>query len=330
MYCILYRIMYNTLYEIKTLSKLSKETIMARPGLTKEDVFTAADTLKTQGTSVTIQNIRNLLGTGSPNTIHRHLANWKGENIATKKTSIDISETLKKALLSEIQHINAKEVSDIEQRLKDAELDNLSLSDESAELAEELATITGDRDNREAQNIKDEEKTSALRAEITSGKQAIEIMNKEKVEFGKVQQKLETALAAAKELKEDAIKLQAKNSELSNQVAEARTEIAVTDTKLSAADSALTDVNKRLDEVATDANKRIEIATSKLSDAEAEVKSLNSELTKTMVALSDAKGLAVGLQKDVKAKDVEIDKLEKRCDGLSKKIEVQKKSETKK
>ena len=303
---------------------------MARPGVTKEEVFTAANTLKSEGTSVTIVNVRNHLGTGSPNTVHRHLANWKLDNIATKKTSIDISETLKKALLSEIQHINEKEVGDIEQRLKDAQLDNQVLSDYGTELAEDLEAITADRDKRESQNIKDEALANALRGEIATSKQTIEMMNSEKVQFGKVQQQLETALSTAKELKEAASNFEAKNSELSSQVGEARTEIAVTDTKLSAADSALTDVNKRLDEVATDANKRIEIATSKLSDAEAEVKALNSELTKTMVALSDAKGLAVGLQKDVKAKDVEIDKLEKRCDGLSKKIEVQKKSETKK
>lgn len=292
---------------------------MARPGVTKEQVFSAANTLKSEGTAVTIVNVRNHLGTGSPNTVHRYLADWKLENIATKKTSIDISDTLKKALLSEIQHINEQEVGDFEQRLKDAELDNQSLSDHSAELVEDLEAITSDRDRREAQNIKDEALANALRVEVATSKQTIDAMNTEKVEFGKVQQQLETALAAAKELKEGASNLEAKNRELSNQIAEARTEIAVGSTKLVASTGLFADVSKRL-----------EVAASKLSDAETEVKALNSELTATKVALSDAKGLAVGLQKDVKAKDVEIDKLKKMCDGLSKKIEVQKKSETKK
>lgn len=292
---------------------------MARTGVTKEEVFTAADTLKSQGISVTIQNVRNHLGSGSPNTIHRHLANWKLENIAPKKTSIDISDTLKKALLSEIHHINEKEVGDIEQRLKDAQLDNQSLSDHSAELVDELGAIAADRDQLKAQNIKDDALANALRAEIETSKKTIEMMNTEKVQFGKVQQQLETALTAVQELKECVSKLEAKNSELSNQIGEARTEIAVTETRLSAAAKAEEDATKRLD-----------IGATKLGAAEAEVKELNGELTATKVALSDAKGLAVGLQKDVKAKDVEIDKLQKRCDGLSKKIELQKKSETKK
>ena len=299
---------------------------MARPGVTKEEVFSAADTLKSVGTSVTIQNVRNHLGTGSPNTIHRHLGNWKLENIATKKTSIDISDTLKKALLSEIQYINKQEVGDFEQRLKDAELDNQSLSDHSAELVEDLETITADRNSRQAQNIKDEALANALRVEVATSKQTIDMMNTEKVEFGKVQQQLETALAAAKELKEGARELkegasnlEAKNSELSNQIAEGRTEIAVGSTKLVASNGMFTGVSKRL-----------EVVASKLSDAEAEVKALNSELTTTKVALSGEKGLASGLQKDVNAKDIEIDKLEKMCAELSKKIEVQKKPETKK
>lgn len=292
---------------------------MARTGVTKEEVFTAADTLKSQGISVTIQNVRNHLGSGSPNTIHRHLANWKLENIAPKKTSIDISDTLKKALLSEIHHINEKEVGDIEQRLKDAQLDNQSLSDHSAELVDELGAIAADRDQLKAQNIKDDALANALRAEIETSKKTIEMMNTEKVQFGKVQQQLETALTAVQELKECVSNLEAKNSELSNQIGEARTEIAVTETRLSAAAKAEEDATKRLD-----------IGATKLGAAEAEVKELNGELTATKVALSDAKGLAVGLQKDVKAKDVEIDKLQKRCDGLSKKIELQKKSETKK
>ncbi|WP_340367478.1 DNA-binding protein, partial [Marinobacter azerbaijanicus] len=46
---------------------------MARTGITYEQVATVADALVGQGEKPSIQRIREQLGTGSPNTIHRHL-----------------------------------------------------------------------------------------------------------------------------------------------------------------------------------------------------------------------------------------------------------------
>ena len=50
---------------------------MARPGITYDEVAASADALVGRGEKPTIGAIRAELGTGSPNTIHRHLTAWK-------------------------------------------------------------------------------------------------------------------------------------------------------------------------------------------------------------------------------------------------------------
>lgn len=49
---------------------------MARTGVTENDVFEAADALVARGERPTIERLRSALGTGSPNTLLRHLDAW--------------------------------------------------------------------------------------------------------------------------------------------------------------------------------------------------------------------------------------------------------------
>lgn len=58
---------------------------MARHGITYEDVISAANTLKAQGKSVTIENVRAFLGTGSAGTINQHLRRFKEVQNSTQK-----------------------------------------------------------------------------------------------------------------------------------------------------------------------------------------------------------------------------------------------------
>lgn len=58
---------------------------MARNGITYDDVISAATTLKTQGKSVTIENVRGFLGTGSAGTVNQHLRRWKEAQNSTQK-----------------------------------------------------------------------------------------------------------------------------------------------------------------------------------------------------------------------------------------------------
>jgi chromosome segregation ATPase len=53
---------------------------MARPGVTREQVFEAADALLREGQTPTVVGVRTKLGGGSPNTITPLLAEWKAQN----------------------------------------------------------------------------------------------------------------------------------------------------------------------------------------------------------------------------------------------------------
>jgi hypothetical protein len=51
---------------------------MARPGITREQVFEAANKLKAEGKQITMQRVRDALGeTGSFTTISRLLEEWR-------------------------------------------------------------------------------------------------------------------------------------------------------------------------------------------------------------------------------------------------------------
>ncbi len=51
---------------------------MARAGITFDQVAHHADAMQAEGRNPTIQGLREALGgTGSPNTIHKHLTAWR-------------------------------------------------------------------------------------------------------------------------------------------------------------------------------------------------------------------------------------------------------------
>ena len=52
---------------------------MSRPGVTFQDIANAAQDLKGQGKTVTIENVRAILGTGSIGTINRPCAHYYPE-----------------------------------------------------------------------------------------------------------------------------------------------------------------------------------------------------------------------------------------------------------
>ncbi len=56
---------------------------MARPGVTRDQVFEAADALALEGQTPTVVAVRNRLGGGSPNTITPLLAEWKEQHELT-------------------------------------------------------------------------------------------------------------------------------------------------------------------------------------------------------------------------------------------------------
>jgi chromosome segregation ATPase len=71
---------------------------MSRPGVTYQDVVTAAAELKGQGKNITIENIRAHLGTGSIGTINKYLRQWRDVEASTSRLAS--KENLPEALVS--------------------------------------------------------------------------------------------------------------------------------------------------------------------------------------------------------------------------------------
>ena len=62
---------------------------MARPGITKQEVFAAANQILGQGKDPTIEQIRQLLKTGSNSTIAAHLRDWRASQSETQTLAIN-------------------------------------------------------------------------------------------------------------------------------------------------------------------------------------------------------------------------------------------------
>lgn len=126
---------------------------MARPGITYDEVIAAIDAILAAGEEPTIQRIREHLGTGSPNTIHRHLVTWRQSRPVEQRRTPELPVELQAALVKEIERQAAEARADVLKSLVESqkEADTLSktgegLEDQNADLLEQNATLTADRE----------------------------------------------------------------------------------------------------------------------------------------------------------------------------------------
>lgn len=108
---------------------------MARKGVTYEQVVEAAKAIEAEGENPTIQRVLQRLGTGSPNTIHRHLRSWKEQSAPQKPAALKLPEKLQDALLAEIsrQANEARAESESEAQEAMATADELAAAGERME-----------------------------------------------------------------------------------------------------------------------------------------------------------------------------------------------------
>jgi hypothetical protein len=82
---------------------------MARVGVTKDEVFQAADHLRQEGKPVTVLSVRNLLGRGSSSTINPFVQEWKNLNqpqvVQDKEDLPEMPEVLKRSLNYNLQNL---------------------------------------------------------------------------------------------------------------------------------------------------------------------------------------------------------------------------------
>jgi colicin import membrane protein len=131
--------------------------IMARKGITYDEVAAVADRLVSQGELPTIQRVRDVLGTGSPNTIHKHLAAWKETQPQAQREAVTLPEGLADALIREIERQASAARAESEDKALEARrsADSLAevgeaLEEENEELKSNAEILERERDQAQA------------------------------------------------------------------------------------------------------------------------------------------------------------------------------------
>ena len=138
-------------------------------GITFAQVAAAADRLTADGTRVTIEAVRSHLGTGSPNTVHKHLKLWKACLKTPTAHPLTISQSLTAALHDELTKTAAEARAQLEEKLADCEasIDSLEkggsmLESERDGLLQKVQELTTERDSIRGKSTQQEIALSTL------------------------------------------------------------------------------------------------------------------------------------------------------------------------
>ncbi|EXJ09038.1 DNA-binding protein [Nitrincola nitratireducens] len=127
---------------------------MARTGITYLEVTTAIDKIIAAGDEPTIQKIRDVLGTGSPNTIHRFLTQWRSARPVEQRKAVELPADLAAALLKEIERQAADARAEVEKQLVAAQAEAAELSRDGEVTEADLETAREALDLKDAENSK--------------------------------------------------------------------------------------------------------------------------------------------------------------------------------
>ncbi len=227
---------------------------MARLGVTYQDVVSAIDVIISNSDTPTIQKIRTQLGTGSPNTIHRHLTAWRAAVPAVERKAPELPVDLQAAIVKELERQAAVARVELEKLLSQAQAE----AEELSAIGEQLEEKNDELTELNQQVSDDNKRLSALADE-----RALEVDKLDK----ELQQEREAAESARIQLAQSLNKVELLNDQLaisnesvlvlngklenaSSEKTEAEKEVAVLKAKLDAADDKIkmqVDLYKRLE-----------------------------------------------------------------------------------
>ncbi|SFU98407.1 DNA-binding protein [Halomonas korlensis] len=246
---------------------------MSRPGITYDQVSAAANALVAEGTEPTIQKVRSRLGTGSPNTVHRHLTAWRQAQPATERKAPELPGELQAALIREIERQAAEARSDAEHKQIEAQEEAAELSQAGEELEEanselEERNTALDAENQRLGALAEERRgeIDKLTAEIVRERESAE---KTRLELAQVLNKAES-----QQERVDELKIQLKTAEEATQSAKSEAAAASQDRAVAIAERDA--ANRQLDERVA----RIEALDKHVAELRVEQKKAFDELKK--------------------------------------------------
>lgn len=189
---------------------------MPREGVSFAEVEQVAETLLKTGQQPTIRAVREKLGIGSPNTIHRHLVAWREARPQMVVSAPDLPASLTNAIASEIARAASQarfEVEDELVRLRAEAIDlahsGASLEAERDAMAEQVSILTRERDTLagkaeqqatdlllQGQRIEREQQAAeSARVELATARLKIEVQAEQQSEQAKEIERLRVLLA---------------------------------------------------------------------------------------------------------------------------------------
>lgn len=243
---------------------------MARIGISYEQVAACADTLNAAGVAPTIAAVRQSLGTGSPNTIHKHLTAWKACSAPSASAAAvpgrAIPEKLLAALMAEIDQAAsaARSAALTDLAESQAVVTELARAGELAEtelesLQEQILTLTTQRDQAQAIAAERLETIGRLEQQI----------ERDKLAHNTTRQALEKANLRIDALERDHHLLKTTNNALAAMTDahnEAAQSAAVLRSQLAAADARTTEAREREQAMANKLEKAQELERVALAD----------------------------------------------------------------
>ncbi|ENO8811895.1 DNA-binding protein [Photobacterium damselae] len=159
---------------------------MARKGITKDQVFNAANAIKARGLEPTITLVRAEIGEGSFSTISQHLSNWKSQDAEVVDAS-EMPPQAEEAVLQACATIwnlcqkeSKKEVKAVKQEAADTVKmvkDDLEMATkENEELTEEVSKLEKLLEISDKKAQQTEKELTACRAELNATKELYEKM----------------------------------------------------------------------------------------------------------------------------------------------------------
>lgn len=247
---------------------------MARIGISFEQVAAVADTILGAGRQPTIQAVREALGTGSPNTIHRHLSTWRTARPQATTLAIEVPAELSAAFLSALDRTAATARAEKENQIVilQAEATELTgtadaLEIERDELAEQSLVLTTDRDRWEAtaterqaeierqstELLRERAAAEQARIETAQGRNKLELqserLNEQSVEISTLRTALDNSQQARQQAEQAAAvaaaRLEAANAALTAQTASAAARLEAEIEQRKALAEQLAEVTKR-------------------------------------------------------------------------------------
>jgi colicin import membrane protein len=254
---------------------------MARTGITYEQVAAAADAIIGEGSQPTIDAVRKRIGTGSPNTVHRHLTAWRAARPQAAVAAPELPATLTTAIAAEIERAAASARAEVESKLVESQAEAAELADagesleiERDELLEQVAELTTERD-------------------ILAGKadqQAADI----KAQAERIEREQQAAEAARVDLAKAQLKIESSTERLGEQAAEIERLRAALDLESKARIASeqqaavLTAKLESMTERATKAEARTELAEKQSQQSAQELNSARNQVQAQQIALDTA------------------------------------------